>query len=97
MDHLERCLNSPSELSAWEAAGCTIPYSRSGAGASSVLVDGRGSIKGCLGPAPCKHQVVPEENQLGYTLSEDPHDHKIQIYPQSGTPVLMTISVELVL
>lgn len=49
-----------------------------------VLVDRRRSIKGCLGPAPQKQQVVLEENQqFGYMLSEDPHDHKIHIYLSS--------------
>lgn len=63
-----------------------------------VLVDGRGSTKRCLGPVLQKHQVVLEEHhQFEYMLSEDPHDHKIQIYSQSGTPEVMTISVELVL
>lgn len=63
-----------------------------------ILVEGRGGIKGCLGPASEKHQIVLEENQqIGQMLSKDPHNHKIQIYPQSGTSILMPISVELVL
>lgn len=86
------------EFSAWVAARCPIPYSRSGAGLLQVFVDGRGSIRRCLGSAPGKHHVVPEENeQFGQMLGKDLHEHKIQIYPQSGTHTLMPISVELVL